>query len=113
MQNRFETLAAAEIAAARKTDETGETHVAYESDYAVDRFVVARMPHVGDEVSKAFNGDAYSCGRIARVSKTYSRITTTSGETFTRVGPVRWRQGGKNGAFSLIQGFREERNPHF
>lgn len=113
MNNRFETMEAAERRAEELTAETGEQHIAYESDYALDRFVAARLPQVGDEVSKGFNGDYYPEGRIVRISKTYSKITTDTGATFTRVGPVNWKEGGKRGAFSLVQGMRNERNPHF
>lgn len=111
--NRFDTLAAAETAAARLTEETGEQHIAYESSYAFDRFVVARLPQVGDEVSKGFNGDYYPCGKIDRISETYSWIATEDGDVFARVGPACWKQGGKRGAFSLVQGHHNERNPHF
>ena len=113
MSNRFDNLAAAEARAAELEASTGEKHVAYRSSYACDPYLAARLPQIGDEVSMAFNGDYYPCGKIARISPTYNRITTDDGTIFTRVGPACWKRGGKSGAFSLIQGHRDERNPHF
>lgn len=113
MNNRFDNLAAAEARAAELEEATGEKHVAYKSTYACDPYLAARLPQIGDEVSMGFNGDYYPCGKIARISPTYNRITTDEGTVFTRVGPNSWKRGGKSGAFSLIQGVRDERNPHF
>lgn len=113
MTRRFDNLEAAEAKAQELTEQTGELHVAYKSSYVCDPFVAARLPQVGDEVSMGFNGDYYPLGKITRISKTYSRITTESGRVFTRVGPVSWKEGGKRGAFSLVQGKHDERNPHF
>lgn len=112
-ENRFDTLEAAEARAAELTEQTGEQHIAYDAGYVFDKFMAARLPQVGDEVSMAFNGDYYPVGTIARISATYSRITTSEGVVFTRVGPCSWKQGGKRGAFSLIQGVHDRRNPEF
>ena len=112
MNNRFDNLEAAEARARELEAETGEKYVAFETDYACDPYAAERLPHVGDEVSKAFNGDYYPCGKIAKISKTYYRITTEDGNTFTRVGPNSWKEGGKKGAFSLIEGVVDRRNPH-
>ena len=113
MTKRFDNMEAAEAKAAARTEETGENYIAVHTDYAVDPYVAASLPHVGDEVSMAFNGDYYPVGTIEKISKTYKRITTTDGRIFTRVGPTRWKLGGKNGAFTLIEGHHDARNPHF
>lgn len=101
--NRFDTLEAAEARAVKLEAETGEKHIGYKSDYFFEPYYVSRLPHVGDEVSMGFNGDYYPCGRVARISPTYHRITTDEGTVFTRVGPNKWKRGGKSGAFSLVQ----------
>ena len=113
MKERFETMEAAEARAIELENETGEAHVAYESDYPFNPYVAQRMPQIGDEVSMGFNGDYYPMGKITKISKTYFRITTENGATFTRVGPFSWKKGGKRGTFSLVQGVHDERNPHF
>lgn len=113
MKERFESLEQAELRATELTEETGNPYIAYERDYAMTRYVVAAMPKVGDEASMTFNGDYYPVGKIVRISKTYNRITTDQGVAFTRVGPNSWKQGGKKGAFSLIIGTHDKRNPHF
>ena len=110
---RFKDLASAEAKANQLTEETGEQHIAYKSTYLFDPFIAVRLPQIGDEVSMGFNGDYYPRGTITRISKTYSKITTSVGTVFSRVGPNSWKQGGKKGAFSLVHGHRDERNPHF
>lgn len=112
-ENRFDTLEAAEARATELEAETGNPYIAYKTDYVSDPFIAAALPKVGDEASRAFNGDAYPCGKIVKISKTYFRITTEDGTTFTRVGPNSWKEGGKKGAFSLIEGRVEKRNPSF
>lgn len=113
IENRFKTLSEAEERAKELTEETGEQHIAYKTNYVINPFAAERLPQIGDKVSKSFNGDSYPVGVIARISKTYNRITTDTGLKFTRVGPNSWKQGGQKGAFSLIQGHHSERNPHF
>lgn len=113
MTNRFATAAEAGARAGELTAATGDLHVAYETTYVFNKFAVAAMPKVGDEVSMGFNGDYYPEGKIARISPTYKTITTTTGVRFTRTGQMEWKQGGKRGAFSMVRGHRDERNPHF
>lgn len=113
MSNRFDNLLDAEGRAFQLTLETGKEHIAYKSSYVIDPYVVTMLPQVGDPVSKAFNGDSYPCGSIAKISKTKAKITTTTGDTFSRVGPNSWKIGGKHGTFSLVSGHHDERNPHF
>ena len=75
------------------------------------RYDVVHMPQVGDAVSYGFNGDYYPCGKIASISKTLKKITTTEGKEF-----YRRRQTGSwvmNGTWSLVHGTIDERNPHF
>jgi hypothetical protein len=113
LANRFESMEEAKDRAEELTESTGEQHVAYQTGYVVAPFMAARMPQVGDDVSMAFNGDAYPCGEIVRISPTYSTITTSHGVRFTRVGPNAWKRGGKRGAFSLITGTIRKWNPEF
>lgn len=112
-KNRFKTMTEAQDRAELLTNQTGEHHVAYESNYSINRFIAQRLPQVGDDASMGFNGDYYPCGKIVRISPTYNRITTSNGVAFTRVGPCSWVRGGKRGTFSLIQGVINRRNPEF
>lgn len=113
MTKRHDSMEAAEAHAAHLNATTDSTWIAYYTDYACDPFMVAELPKVGDEVSKGFNGDYYPSGKIAKISKTFNRITTTEGDVFTRTGPMKWKIGGKKGAFTLVRGLIDERNPHF
>jgi len=115
MNNLFAT----EVEAKEKLNElfksTGEYYIIVATDERSvhNEYKVVRMPHVGDDVSMGFNGDYYPCGKISKISKTYFKITTDTGTTFTRVGPSCWKHGGKDGTFSLINGTIDERNPSF
>lgn len=87
------------------------------------KYNVAILPKVGDDVSKAFNGDYYPAGQIVAISKSGEKITTSTGEVFRRPRrrltdaagrefPVfQWREN--SGPFCLIEGTHDERNPHF
>lgn len=78
--------------------------------YVRPQFAIEEKPQVGDEVSKAFNGDAYPVGRIVRVSKTFKRIETSEGAVFFRRPNGGWRCGR---TWWLVKGVVNERNPHF
>ena len=74
-------------------------------------YKVLKMPEVGQKVSKNFNGDTYICGEIARISKTFKKITTTTGEEFYRNNHHQgvWQQ---YGTWTMQGGHTETRNPH-
>jgi hypothetical protein len=75
------------------------------------RFDVARRPAVGDEVSYAFNGDYYPCGKVAKISDSLRLITTDGGMKF-----YRRRNSGSwlnRGTWSLVQGHISRLNPEF
>ena len=75
-------------------------------------FRVFKMPAVGDKVSFGFNGDWYPCGEIAKISKTFKKIATNTGEIFWRKGKGKsWMREG--GTWSMTKGHYNERNPHF
>jgi len=110
---RFETMELATAAAIELTNSTGAEHIAYKTSYACDPFVAGRLPQIGDKVSMGFNGDYYPEGEIVKIHKNHKRVITSTGREFTRVGDMRWKQGGKNGAFSMIEGHISKMNPHF
>lgn len=75
------------------------------------RYDVIKAPAVGDDVSMGFNGDYYLCGKIKSISNTYRVITTDAGRKFYRKRLTgAWKY---NGTWTLVDGQRSERNPHF
>lgn len=72
---------------------------------------VNRIPKIGDEVSSTCNGDFYPEGRIVKISSGHLKIIVTdSGAKFTRKGySDRWIKGG---CWAMVDGHREDRNPH-
>ncbi len=114
VQNRWDwnTMQAAEDVALLLNLHSDEKYIAVDSGSGVSpRYDVVRMPQVGDDVSYGFNGDYYPCGKIASISKTLKKITTTEGKEF-----YRRRQTGSwvmNGTWSLVRGIHNEQNPHF
>lgn len=91
---------------------TGQTHVGVDRSESVSpRYDICRIPHVGDKVSKAFNGDYYPEGEIVKITKNLTVITST-GARFRRVKETSgWRKEG--GTWWLVNGHHDERNPHF
>lgn len=75
---RYATLEAAQAAC------PAVGYVAYKSDFACDPFVVARLPHIGDDVSMSFNGDTIPCGKIAKIAKNHTYVVTEDGTRFQR-----------------------------
>jgi hypothetical protein len=72
---------------------------------------IGEAPAVGDEVSYAFNGDYYPCGTIKSISASFRLIITTEGQKFyRRRESACWKY---NGVWSMVDGHREELNPHF
>jgi len=75
-------------------------------------YIVYKMPEVGAPISYGFNGDWYPCGEIAKISKTFKKITSTTGEDFNRKAcGTAWCIPG--GTWSMTGGHHEARNPHF
>lgn len=95
------------------TNSTGDEHVVYYVRSALNPWKVGRLPQIGDEVSKSFNGDTYPEGKIVKMWKDRKAVFTDTGVRFSRVGDMCWKEGGKDGAFSMIQGHKYEQNPHF
>jgi len=91
--------------------------LAYTNDQGVysepkTTYFVFKMPAVGDKVSYGFNGDWYPCGEIAKISKTFKKIATNTGEIFWRKGEGKsWMREG--GTWGMTRGHYNERNPHF
>ena len=75
------------------------------------RFDIIKLPVIGDEVSKGFNGDSYPCGTIKSISKSLRVIETTEGDEFYRVRETGcWRN---QGTWSLSAGHVYKQNPSF
>ncbi|BES53148.1 hypothetical protein [Aeromonas phage phiWae14] len=79
-------------------------------EWVSPRFDVVRMPQVGDEVSRSFNGDYYPEGTIVKISKSL-QITTSTGKTFYR----RKKTGTwlYSKMWGLVQGHHNKWNPEF
>lgn len=75
------------------------------------RYDVIKAPKVGDEVSCAFNGDYYICGKIINISPSYRVITTDCGKTFYRKRlTAKWLY---NKTWALVNGHHNTKNPEF
>ena len=75
-------------------------------------YIVYKMPEVGAQISYGFNGDSYPCGEITKISKTFKKITSSTGETFyRRACGTAWALPG--GTWSMTKGHHDCRNPHF
>lgn len=88
---------------------TGKTYLPTESGHGHYRFGITQAPMIGDEVSYAFNGDYYPCGKIEKISKTY-QITVSDGKIFRRKGNS---SGWLHHGWTLIKGHRSDLNPSF
>lgn len=90
-----------------------------ENFLAIDRgpnvapeFDVIVAPEVGDFVSRTFNGDYYPDSEIVSISKTYKKITTSSGSVYYRRRLTgTWVE--KGGTFVMIKGYHDRRNWSF
>lgn len=79
--------------------------------YVWPRYSVVEPPKVGDLVSYGFNGDAYPCGFVTKISKSLRRVETSEGRVFFRRKLTgSWISGG---TWSLIHGHVNKRNPSF
>jgi len=90
----------------------GEGYIATDAgEYVSPRYDVIDLPKIGAEVSYAFNGDYYPCGKIASISKSFKLITTTEGQKFYRRGESGcWKY---NKTWSLVPGHISKLNPEF
>jgi len=106
----FKTFEEVEELAKWATEKTGAIWLAYDDGASTyPRFGIFQPPKVGDEVSYAFNGDYYPCGKITKITKGW-RITTSEGKVFNRKKQrPQWLMVG--GTWSLVQGHIERQNP--
>lgn len=111
-RNDFDSFMLAQQLADSATRLTGRLYIATDAgEHCSPRYDVIEAPAVGDKVSYAFNGDYYPCGTIKSISKSLKLVTTTEGKKFYRRGNSgNWLNGGM---WSLVNGHRDERNPHF
>lgn len=80
-------------------------------EFTGPRYDVIRVPAIGDEVSKGFNGDYYPEGKITTISTSLRRVETSTGCVFWRVRESAcWRS---NQTWSMVGGHINERNPSF
>lgn len=96
--------------AQKATEMLGTLHVATMSGSTSPRHDIVEVPKVGDEVSYAFNGDSYPCGKIVRLTPTLT-VITDEGKRFRRRGKSgSWVMEG--GTWGLVKGHVREQNPH-
>lgn len=93
----------------------GKAYIAADSGPNVSpRYDVIEAPKIGDEVSKAFNGDFYPVGRVVAIQKNYRRIRVEGPR-----GPMIFCRRGESGAWlnkgmwSLVPGSISQWNPEF
>lgn len=119
---QFDTYSEAQEYALTQTESEGREFFAVDKGTGISpRYTTCKVPAVGDEVSEAFNGDYYPCGKIVEVSPSLSTIKTDSGVTFTRrnahgtrykAASARWLRRGSS-CFAMVQGNHDRRNPSF
>jgi hypothetical protein len=111
-RNDMPDFAFAEKIAASASKLMNKLYIATDSGPNVSpRYDVIEAPAVGDEVSYAFNGDAYPCGKIVKISESLRVIEVSEfKKKFYRRGQSGcWKKDG----WSLIPGVVNERNPSF
>lgn len=95
------------------TEATGEPFLP--CDHGPNRhpqFAVISAPKMGDAVSYGFNGDYYPAGHITKMSSSFYRIQTSTGDVFYRSKhTASWKM--KGGTWWMVAGHHNERNPHF
>jgi hypothetical protein len=107
-RNDWKTFEAADEVASK----LGPDYIATDAGPGVyPRYDVVRLPKVGDEVSYAFNGDSYPCGKITHVGKSKRVVRTDGGRVFYR----RKMTGSwvSEGMWFLVHGHVSTRNPSF
>ncbi len=93
-----------------KVREFTKTDFILTEDSGYPKFDIVRAPQVGDFVSRGYNGDHYPDSEIVRISPTGKVITTASGKKYYGSREIgKW----KSGAFSLMRGYHDRRNPCF
>jgi hypothetical protein len=111
-RNDWATEHEAAVMADEATKLTGKLHIATDAGaYTYPRFDVIEAPQIGAEISRAFNGDYYPEGKIAKISPTLKKITTDTGNTFYRQGNSgRWLS---DGIWSMVPGHVAKWNREF
>lgn len=115
-RNSFKTIQDAERIAAQATEATGELYVAADSGAHVSpRYDVIKAPKVGDEVSYAFNGDSYPCGKITKISDSLRRVVAEEENGAKHVFYRRRNSGAwiKDQTWHLTPGHVYTQNPSF
>ncbi|CAB4161134.1 hypothetical protein UFOVP728_31 [uncultured Caudovirales phage] len=108
----LDTMMFAQLIADAATAYTSELYIATDNgEWVSPRYEVIKAPKVGDQVSKAFNGDYYPVGVIASISKSLKVIETSTGLKFYR----RKLRGAwiNAGTWSLVPGHIQRWNPEF
>ena len=112
-QNRWDwtTKAAVDHLAEQITEYADELFIGIDGGTSVSpRFDIVRAPKVGDEVSMGFNGDCYPQGKIKAISASLKVITLDNGKRFyRRKETAKWVY---ERTWVLVQGTKDERNPH-
>ncbi len=111
-RNDWKSLDEVRTIAAQLTEYTNLPYVAVDNGGNVSpRFDIIETPKVGDKVSRAFNGDYYPAGVIAKVSSSLKRIETTDGTVFyRRRESASWVSAG---TWSMVDGHESRLNPSF
>lgn len=83
-------------------------------DHVSPRYDVIEAPKVGDDVSRAFNGDYYPVGKIVAIHKNYRRIVV-DGDRGRLIFSRRKESGAwvNKGMWSLVPGVINRLNPEF
>lgn len=109
---RVDSWKEAEELAASLTSLLDAVYLPYDmGEYHSPRFGVVKLPKIGDLVSKGFNGDYYPEGTVVSISKSYKKISTSTGVHFYRFRQTRsWVS---HGTWGMVRGHVSERNPSF
>lgn len=110
-RNDWRAMETVEQIAKELTEATGTLYLGVDYGSGVSpRYDVIAAPVLGQEVSRAFNGDYYPEGTITKISKSLRRVETSTGVVFfRRKQSATW----SDGTFSMVQGHINERNPSF
>jgi hypothetical protein len=84
-------------------------------DSVSPRYDVIKAPQIGDQVSRAFNGDYYPCGAVVAIQKNYRRIVVDGSERGRLIFARRKESGCwlNKGMWSLLPGVIKKLNPEF
>lgn len=111
-RNDWKTFEAAKLVAAA----LGAGYLATDAGPHVSpRYDVIEVPQVGDDVSYAFNGDYYPCGKVVQIYRNLSCIVTKQADGRTcRF----YKQGDRgtwkmDGTWTLVKGTHSRLNPEF